>query len=327
MRNALKACLVLLLGLPLAACSDDWWIFSEEAPQKDLEAPLALRPEPIHQSIHITAPDGAPAALAARLQEDLRATLADRGVLASSLETLESPFRLNTALKAASNASGVIVILVADVEEKGAGRLERILIEERLPASPGADKDVWLAVSDALLQDLASKTVDRLAGSPEFAALLDPASARRAPARAYAQLDLGPETGLAETNDTLVTGSTGNRAAAAPELTITVRTAPGNGRDALTRAVRAALDAEAEKAAGYFVTADVRTQPRGPARTHVEIDWMVLAPDGTPLGVVKQANEVGTDEIMEEWGAVAEAAGKEAAEGIRALLTAPETRS
>lgn len=358
----------LTLALPLAACSDDgWWIFSEEDTSEEITGSLSARPSPqaapeappiTRQSVEIELPQGAPSALSNKLQEELRLALARQSVTASSLDTLQSAFKLKTAVKAAANASGIIVLLVADMENREGKRLHRAVIEQRLPPSSSANGNVWQALSEEDMQRLAGETVNKLGAWPRFAELKGPGSAPAETQGAlYAEaedlLELGPEITPAgfddpaalTADDRLSTAST----AAAPSATlagetrflVTVRAANTQegaaGRTdgtTLARALRQALtekDRQAggrlEAEAGYFVTGDIKTAPRGKALTRVEIEWQIAAKDGTPLGLVRQANDVANSEIDRSWDLIAEAAGKAAADGILELLAPQKARS
>ena len=364
----------LTLALPLAACSDDgWWIFSEEDTSEEITGSLSVRPSPqaapeappiTRQSVEIELPQGAPSALSNRLQEELRLALARQSVTASSLDTLQSAFKLKTAVKAAANASGIIVLLVADMESREGTRLHRAVIEQRLPPSPSANGNVWQALSEEDMQRLAGETVNKLGAWPRFAELKGPGPAPAETPRAlYAEaedlLELGPEITPAgfddpatlTADDRIATASTAP--AAAPAATssatlagetrflVTVRAANTQegaaGRTdgtTLARALRQALTEKDRQAGrrlqaetGYFVTGDIKTAPRGKALTRVEIEWQIAAKDGTPLGLVRQANDVANSEIDRSWGLIAEAAGKAAADGILELLAPQKARS
>lgn len=362
----------LTLALPLAACSDDgWWIFSEEDTSEEITGSLSVRPSPqaapeappvIRQSVEIELPQGAPSALSNRLQEELRLALARQSVTASSLETLQSAYKLKTAVKAAANASGIIVLLVADMENREGTRLHRAVIEQRLPPSSKANGNVWQALSEEDIQRLAGETVNKLGAWPRFAELKAPGAApaqtpgtTKTPGALYAEaeglLELGPEITPAgfdrpaalTADDRLATAGTAPAAAPAGEtrFLVTVRGADtkdgSTGRTdgtTLARALRQALTEKDRQAGGnpaaqtgYFVTGDIKTAPRGSARTRVEIEWQVAAKDGTPLGLVRQANEVENSEIDRSWGLIAEAAGKAAADGILELLAPQNARS
>ncbi len=356
----------LTLALPLAACSDDgWWIFSEEENREEITGSLSVRPSPqaapeappvIRQSVEIELPQGAPSALSNRLQEELRLALARQSVTASSLETLQSAYKLKTAVKAAANASGIIVLLVADMENREGTRLHRAVIEQRLPPSSKANGNVWQALSEEDIQRLAGETVNKLGAWPRFAELKGPGTApAETPGALYAEaedlLELGPEITPAgfddpaslTADDRLATAGTAPAAAPTGEtrFLVTVRGADtkdgSTGRTdgtTLARALRQALTEKDRQAGGnpaaqtgYFVTGDIKTAPRGSARTRVEIEWQVAAKDGTPLGLVRQANEVENSEIDRSWGLIAEAAGKAAADGILELLAPQNARS
>jgi len=102
--------------------------------------------------------------------------------------------------------------------------------------------------------------------------------------------------------------------------------APGDG----ARSLRGAL-ANALRRRGYSVantitaetivlSASVRLTPRGSAGDDIAISWTALAPDGTTLGTVEQANRVPSGSLSGAWGQSAAQAATAAVPGIIELL-------
>jgi len=104
--------------------------------------------------------------------------------------------------------------------------------------------------------------------------------------------------------------------------------APGDGRNALTSAMRQALEAKGLATindledASYLVLGSVHvTAAKLVGQERVKVDWTVLTPDGVRLGTVSQSNNVPVGTINERWGGVAWIVAENGAEGVVAMLT------
>lgn len=117
--------------------------------------------------------------------------------------------------------------------------------------------------------------------------------------------------------------------AAAPLAYVTVAGAPGDGEQALADALSRQLEARGVKGADAFqadvyeVQGTVRMAPAGKGKESVTIIWVVLAPDGTQLGVTRQKKDVRKGSLDKKWGAAAYAAAAAAAQDIVKLLPSP----
>ncbi len=102
--------------------------------------------------------------------------------------------------------------------------------------------------------------------------------------------------------------------------------APGDGRVALTAAMRGALERRAVPIAdeirddAYLVLGSVYIAAAGPGRQSVEVFWTLLDPGGEQIGVVSQRNAVATGRLEGPWGAIAEAVAEGGAEGVIDIL-------
>ncbi len=111
----------------------------------------------------------------------------------------------------------------------------------------------------------------------------------------------------------------------APLAFVSVAGAPGDGEEALAAALTKRLlaagvqPATALQANVYDVQGTVRVAPAG-AKQSVRIVWVVLAPDGTQLGVVRQTKDVRKGSLDKKWGTAADAAASAAADDIVKLL-------
>lgn len=111
-----------------------------------------------------------------------------------------------------------------------------------------------------------------------------------------------------------------------PLLVHEVLGAPGDGAQSLREALADALRrrgytvADKVSAEAIVLSAVVRLTPRGTAGDDVAISWTALAPDGTSLGTVRQANRVPRGSLSAAWGRNAARAASAAVPGIVELL-------
>ncbi len=107
---------------------------------------------------------------------------------------------------------------------------------------------------------------------------------------------------------------------------VTVAGAPGDGEEALAAALTRNLVAAGLKPASAFqanvyeIQGSVRVAPAPGGKESIRIVWVVLGPDGTQLGVVKQTNAVRKGSLDRRWGGAADAAAGEAAPQIVGLI-------
>jgi len=111
-----------------------------------------------------------------------------------------------------------------------------------------------------------------------------------------------------------------------PLAYVTVAGAPGDGEQALAAALSRQLAARGLKPADAFqanvfeVQGTVRVAPAGKGRQSVTIIWVVLASDGTQLGITRQSKTVRKGSLDRTWGAAAQAAAAAAAADIVKLI-------
>ncbi|MDP6817865.1 MAG: hypothetical protein QF449_07465 [Alphaproteobacteria bacterium] len=104
--------------------------------------------------------------------------------------------------------------------------------------------------------------------------------------------------------------------------------APGDGRHALTRAMRRALKeyglkaAESLEDATFIVLGSVYMggAPESGEQQSITIDWTVMSPNGARIGTVNQSNTVPSGTLDGAWGPVARAVAENGAQGIVAML-------
>jgi hypothetical protein len=111
-----------------------------------------------------------------------------------------------------------------------------------------------------------------------------------------------------------------------PLVFVTVAGAPGDGEQALAAALTSALVArglkpgEAFQANVYEVQGTVKAVPASKGKETVTIVWVVLAPDGTQLGITRQKKDVRKGSLDKSWGPAARAAAAAAASDIAKLI-------
>jgi hypothetical protein len=112
----------------------------------------------------------------------------------------------------------------------------------------------------------------------------------------------------------------------APLAYVSVAGAPGDGEQTLAEALgrqlaaRGIAPATAFQANIYEVQGTVRVAAGSRNKESVTIIWVVLAPDGTQLGVTRQMKEVRKGSLDKKWGTAAEAAAAAAAADIAKLI-------
>jgi hypothetical protein len=114
-------------------------------------------------------------------------------------------------------------------------------------------------------------------------------------------------------------------------LVRTVEGAPGDGSKALQRALLfllkrdgTVLTDDASRPDTVTIAGTVAATPAAPAQDHLKIQWHVLAPDGSEVGIVSQENDVPAQAIEGQWGDLAMAVATAAAPDItRVAATVP----
>ena len=105
--------------------------------------------------------------------------------------------------------------------------------------------------------------------------------------------------------------------------------APGDGREALAKAMRASLKrrdiavAEATEDVGedgYMVLGDVMVTDHSRAEQRITISWAVIRPDGREMGRISQSNTIPRGRLDNRWGEIALLAAEGGADGVVELL-------
>ncbi|MDA0229144.1 MAG: hypothetical protein O3B21_03040 [Proteobacteria bacterium] len=104
--------------------------------------------------------------------------------------------------------------------------------------------------------------------------------------------------------------------------------APGDGRQALTQAMRQALvqsgfiSAESLENASFIVLGSVYVAEAPDSHLHqsITVDWAVLTADGVRIGTVSQSNVLPLGALDGGWGEIARVVAENGAQGIVAML-------
>jgi hypothetical protein len=107
---------------------------------------------------------------------------------------------------------------------------------------------------------------------------------------------------------------------------VTVAGAPGDGEQALTKALYDALAARGVKQASfndthvYEIEVIVRVEPDTAGKQSVKINWIVFDAEGNTLGHVSQSKSIRKGSLDKVWGPAAKAAAGAASGEIMELL-------
>lgn len=107
---------------------------------------------------------------------------------------------------------------------------------------------------------------------------------------------------------------------------VTVAGAPGDGEQALTKALYDALAPRGVKQASfndtnvYEIEVIVRVEPDAGEKQSVKINWIVFDAEGNTLGHVSQSKSIRKGSLDKVWGPAAKAAAGAASDEIMELL-------
>ncbi len=239
--------------------------------------------------------------------------------------------------------------LTSDAAQRFAEALAESLREQDLPATAtgrvarGGSGQDWrvattmengprgIALSYVLLDE--KGTPVGTVRAPRIVPAADWANADPAAISAAAS-DAGPAiAALTGRADTARRASEPGRAVRLPTVAVAaVSGAPGDGNEALTRAMREAAGRrglilqEEAGSSDYLIAGTVVTEPQPGGQTRIEIVWRVT--QGTyELGKVVQLNEVPARALSGRWGDIAYVVAEEASGGIKQVLdTARESQ-
>ncbi len=214
-------------------------------------------------------------------------------------------------LFASAERRGAKISYIWDVTDSKGKRIVRVSGEETIAKRSG--RDPWSGVDSAALRSLANKTTSQLAASLGRGGSTPAATAK------------GPGTTSA---GAMTPAASHKPKGPVMALVSPVSGAPGDGRRSLTAALKKKLYAGGVKLAGgaaasnnvYTIKGIVSVTNAKGGKQSIRIDWQVIDPKGKKVGTVTQQNSIPKGSLNGPWGAIADAAAGEAADGIIKLL-------
>lgn len=270
----------LLALLLLAACN------GAPPPIMARTAPAAALSPPDSAGIYVLPGENAPAASATALAAAMATALQQADVPASAQSSNSGSYRLQPVATATSAADGRTTIRIVWALRNAAGAAVG-----STSSGTVADATAWQRGDDKLAAALAAPV------APAVAKLI--------------QGDVSPPQGRLN-----------------PVVALRpVAGAPGDGDRSLTRAMSSAL-ARANLTLAvtpsdkkdFIVAGTVEVSPTDGQKQQVKVIWVLLRPDGSEIGRVKQENAVPAGSLDGAWGDVAYAVAGAAAPGVRRLI-------
>lgn len=323
-----------LIVAGLAGCGGGLFQNSDSA-----DASLKAKP-----SVALSPVQGVPQKYASKVNDQLAASIKEKGV--KIVDAKEAQYIIKPSYVAMPEPKqGTKVTYAIDVTDKAGNRVRRIEGEEVVSAKRGGDS--WNHVADEAVQKVALKSATDVnawienpsaaAPAPAVAAATTPA----APVKAAAHT--APKTGSAKTPvqtaslasavDTPVAAPTKpvqTASASRSELVAVVPLvsgAPGDGKTALSDAMKRALSRQGIKLASasapgmYKIQGQVEMGAAANGEQPIKITWVVVDPAGKQIEkTVVQNNKITAGALDKTWGDVADQAAGAAAAEVTKLL-------
>jgi len=211
--------------------------------------------------------------------------------------TSPARFKLQGFCSAADAAPSTAIACVWDANTPEGTRAQRIVTEESVPGSAPANP--WSVVSNATLDQIADQVGARIAAWVPRATSSDGSNFLQS-----LGLGSGSATSIA------LAGVSG---------------APGDGNQALSRAISSALRSRniaitSGGSSSYHLAGTVAVDDASANEQSVTIEWTLSDPGGASLGAVTQRNRIPRGALDGAWGATADSSADAAAKGIVDLL-------
>jgi hypothetical protein len=324
------------LAIGMAGCETATSLFGQSsdtptasvANNANQPAPVVSRPA----QIAIAPVIGPPENVSNELQGKLVADIERQNIRVAKSPTEKAEYTLRGYVVSSLDKKGAKakISYIWDVTDGTGKGVHRVSGEES--AAAGKSKDPWTAVTPAVVEAIAAKTVSSIAAwLPKQAAPAVASSADSAPAPVQtataaptppAQDQSAPASSAGRNTVTGSIGKTGSVTARVPNVT----GAPGDGSSSLKTALQRELArsgialVDAPSPQTYTVEGKVAMGTGSDGKQPITIDWNVSDPEGKKLGTVSQKNEVPQGSLDGAWGKTADAAAAAAAQGILKLL-------
>lgn len=253
----------------------------------DDQKAVDLRSITYGSTVVVLPPEGDVPADPVPIAEALRDALLAEGLLAKTWQESEGALRLNgNASVEPLGETRDLLSATWQIEGPG-GRLAQYRQERALPAG------AWQSSNPEMLIEVAAEVAQALA--PQL---------------------LGPAV-----QEALLPGFPGARLAVLP-----VTGAPGDGDEALTEALKLALEradlpvAEERAARDLAVLGTVAVTPAGAGQEQVSIVWRLQDAEGEELGKISQENAMAAGSLAGAWGRIAALVARGAVDGLTDLL-------
>jgi hypothetical protein len=331
----------VLLTAGLAGCGGGFPSFSDFA-----ETTLQTKP-----TVALSPVQGVPQKYASKVDEQLKASIKAKG--GPIVDAKDAQYVLKTSYRALHDPKhGTKVTYKIEVTDKAGNKVATISGDELVSPKHGGDS--WNHVTEEGLQKVAAKSATDLAAWIEKPSTPAPAAATASaqPAPAKAPAKAAPKTAEKSAASEEQTASLAAaveappaspatpakvKAAAGPapaEVTLLVPAvtgAPGDGKTALTEAMKRALGEQgvklvpvAAKTGTYKILGRVEVGTAANGQQPITIRWVVVDPSGKQLEkTVVQNNNIEAGALDGAWGDIADQAAGAAAAEVTKLLPRP----
>lgn len=249
-------------------------------------APAAALSPPDSAGIYVLPGENAPTASAGALATAMATALQQADVPASAQSSNRESYRLQPVVTAASNADGRDTIRVIWELRNAAGAAVGSTSSETV-----ADSAAWQRGDDKLAAALAAPAAPALAKAIEGD--VSPPQGGLNPVVALRPVAGAPGDGDRALADAMTSALT--------RANLTLAAAPTDKKD-------------------FIVAGTVEVLPADGPKQQVKVTWVLMRPDGSEIGRVKQENAVPAGSLDGTWGDVAYAVAGAAAPGVRRLI-------
>ena len=343
-RSAASLLTGALMLAGLTGCSSDLFLKGDSA-----NANMKAKP-----SIALAPAQGVPEKYAAKVNDQLAQSIKASG--AQVVDTKDAAYTLKPTYVAEANGRhGTKVVYTVDVTDKTGNKVRSITGEEVVSGKRGGD--AWRHVTEDAVQKVALKSatdvnawIENPNAPPPAPAVADAKSAEPVKAAAASSASAPVKTAsaapkasrtkavpaaesasLASAVDASATARPVQTASVAPQEIVavvpTVSGAPGDGKTALSEAMKKALARQGIKlssAAGssaYKIQGQVELGAVANGQQPITIRWVVIDPSGKQMEkTVVQNNKISAGSLDGAWGEVADQAAGAAASEVSKLL-------